>query len=167
MSHVTLKIKISISPPEQTQHLYLRAQGSLYLGLLISAAFDSSSVSGESARALITRVCPAPFRRLGGSAPPWFCQLNPDPHCLQRGAALSAAGRGTGEHPGRHPPGYPPRVGAARPEPRAEPGGLPGAGGRRPRSFPGPTRGVPTPPGPAWAGLGRPRSTAPEGTAPG
>lgn len=146
MSHVTLKIKISISPPEQTQHLYLRAQGSSYLGPLISAGFDSSSISRESAWALITRICPALYSEMGQlctHAAPQISQLNPDPHCLQRGRGelRSLLAGGQGSIRGGNPPGCPPRISTACPRARAEPGGLPGAGGRRPLTFPDP-RGV-------------------------
>lgn len=60
-------------------------------------------------------------------------QLNPDAHCLQLRALL--ARERTGEHQGRHHPGCPPRVSTACLRARAELGGLPEAGGRRPRNF--------------------------------
>lgn len=164
MSHVTLKIKISISPLEQTQHLYLRAQGCSYLGPLISTAFDSSSVSRESSGALFPRVCPVLHSELGQLCtvrppplpPLQMNQLNPDRHCPQRGggSALLARGRES--------------IRAASPGPSsmgecclsAGPGGAARAArGRREAAaeLPLPTRGAPTPPGPAWAGLGLPR----------
>lgn len=168
MSHVTLKIKISISPPEQTQHLYLRARGCSCLGPLISTAFDSSSVSRESSGALLTRVCPVLHRELGQlyTLPP------PPDESVEPRSSLSAAGRGlcallaggresiraalhgpssTGECCLSAGPGGASRAARGRREAAAE--------------LPLPTRGAPTPPGPAWAGLGRPRSTALKGTA--
>lgn len=94
--------------------------------------------------------------------------MNPDPHCLQwqRGGSERCwqADRGAS---GAASPGLP---SAGQHCLSMGPGGARRAArgrGEEAADLPLPTRGSPVPGGHAWAGLGRPRSVAPEGTGPG